>query len=387
MDGDVYERSFDQLLHLVYDAAVNAATWRKFLEALTKMLRGDVGVLFSQDNRIGLVIAECIGIEPALYRSCHDYYWAADPRMQRAANWPSGSTLVSHETPDERAVESSEWFDRWIPPEPQYHGIGSIVQRRKTALTHFGMLRQKPAGTYSTAEIALIRRLTPHVRRSVQMHQHLFAARLKAEGAMLAIDTLGIGVVLADAEAHIIFGNPAAERLLVRHKGLSVRQGLLVGSSPRSTDGLRALIKNAAMTGVHREQSSGGLWISETEVRPLSLLVCPLYSPGALLPIDRVDGCALLLINDPDRAIKPPPGELARIYGLTGAETKLLCAILGGQRLAEYAHRASITMNTVKTYMKNILGKTGTERQGDLLRIVMSNPLLQVGGPGEPDAG
>ena len=76
----------------------------------------------------------------------------------------------------------------------------------------------------------------------------------------------------------------------------------------------------------------------------------------------------------------PAPAEarLQAAYGLTKAEARLLRALMGGMRLADYAAEAGVSGSTVKTHLKNLFDKTGERRQSDLIRRALSNPLLRV---------
>jgi DNA-binding CsgD family transcriptional regulator len=69
---------------------------------------------------------------------------------------------------------------------------------------------------------------------------------------------------------------------------------------------------------------------------------------------------------------------ITRLYGLTGAEARLLQALVRGERVGTYAKNAGITLNTAKGYLKQLFSKTQTRRQSDLLRLVLSNPLLRL---------
>jgi DNA-binding CsgD family transcriptional regulator len=196
---------------------------------------------------------------------------------------------------------------------------------------------------------------------------------------MTAAESLGTGVIVTDHVGHVVFTNVVADRLLSCRGDVTVRGGQLVACSARSTDSLRHLIRNAARAACGDGTFAGRLWNSNsTEVEALSILVCPLSSPAEVLPIPNTDGCALLLMNDPEVSGRVSAREVTRLYGLTSAETKLLCALLKGERLSDYAIGNGITLNTTKFYMKNILGKTGTDRQSDLIRLLMSNPLLHA---------
>jgi DNA-binding CsgD family transcriptional regulator len=104
--------------------------------------------------------------------------------------------------------------------------------------------------------------------------------------------------------------------------------------------------------------------------RPFLLIVNPLPRPLAgdawqMRPV------ATIVIKDPES--EPAQSarnlrELAELYGLTPAETRLAGLILNGLALFEAAERLGITRNTARTHMKRIYGKTGTRRQAELIR-------------------
>jgi DNA-binding CsgD family transcriptional regulator len=68
--------------------------------------------------------------------------------------------------------------------------------------------------------------------------------------------------------------------------------------------------------------------------------------------------------------------RLARFYGLTPACGRLLAGLLAGQSLAEYAKVNRLSPNTVKTQLQKIFLETEQVRQSDLIRLVLSDPVV-----------
>jgi DNA-binding NarL/FixJ family response regulator len=60
------------------------------------------------------------------------------------------------------------------------------------------------------------------------------------------------------------------------------------------------------------------------------------------------------------------------------ARCRVAHALVGGERVGTYAKQAGITLNTAKGYLKQLFSKTRIRRQFDLLRLVLSNPLLRL---------
>ena len=83
-----------------------------------------------------------------------------------------------------------------------------------------------------------------------------------------------------------------------------------------------------------------------------------------------------VLLFDPDREVVPPTESLQTLHGPTRAEAELVAGLLRGERLEDYAERAGITLNTARTHLKSVFGKTDTHRQAELIRLLSSVPLV-----------
>jgi len=73
------------------------------------------------------------------------------------------------------------------------------------------------------------------------------------------------------------------------------------------------------------------------------------------------------------RANMMPPadiGTVARIYGLTPAETRVLQHLMAGASLAEAATALGVSETTAKTHRDHIFLKTGVSRRTDLFALI-----------------
>jgi DNA-binding CsgD family transcriptional regulator len=71
-------------------------------------------------------------------------------------------------------------------------------------------------------------------------------------------------------------------------------------------------------------------------------------------------------------------GVIARFYKLTPTELRVLFAIVQVGGVPAVAAAMGIAGSTVKTHLRRLFAKTGTERQADLVKLVASyaNPLV-----------
>jgi DNA-binding CsgD family transcriptional regulator len=63
----------------------------------------------------------------------------------------------------------------------------------------------------------------------------------------------------------------------------------------------------------------------------------------------------------------PTGADLAELFGLSAAESRLAIALLEGKALPEIAAAAGVKITTLRTQMQSIYRKVGVERQSELL--------------------
>ena len=78
------------------------------------------------------------------------------------------------------------------------------------------------------------------------------------------------------------------------------------------------------------------------------------------------------MLIDLDRRIEPSVEVLRRIYRLTRAESQVAVRVLHGDGLAPIAEELSVSLTTVRTHLQRIFDKTGTHRQAELVRLLLT---------------
>ncbi len=77
----------------------------------------------------------------------------------------------------------------------------------------------------------------------------------------------------------------------------------------------------------------------------------------------------LLYVLDPTHGLAVQLTLVARMFGLTVAETRVLGALVDGLTPAECAARLAVGLPTVRSHLAQLLAKTGTRRQSELTRL------------------
>ena len=67
------------------------------------------------------------------------------------------------------------------------------------------------------------------------------------------------------------------------------------------------------------------------------------------------------------------PEAVADAFGLTAAEAKVVARLAMGTSLPDIAANLKVTINTVRTLLARAMGKTATNTQVALVRLVLTN--------------
>ncbi|MEJ0067429.1 MAG: helix-turn-helix transcriptional regulator [Pseudomonadota bacterium] len=98
------------------------------------------------------------------------------------------------------------------------------------------------------------------------------------------------------------------------------------------------------------------------------------------------EGLIALFISDPMRAQATQSEILQTLYGLTRSQARLAVLLAEGHSVKHAAGTLGLTEGSARQYLKTIFTKTGTHRQADLVRKVLSGPAGFRPGPSLPAA-
>jgi DNA-binding CsgD family transcriptional regulator len=106
--------------------------------------------------------------------------------------------------------------------------------------------------------------------------------------------------------------------------------------------------------------------------KPLSILVVPVGEQGEPEAEDKP--VAIVFVGDPDRPVEIDPARICQIYGLSRAEARVVALLARGYRLDQVAEALGVAYETVRKHLKQVFGKTGTARQAELVRLLVTGP-------------
>jgi DNA-binding CsgD family transcriptional regulator len=201
----------------------------------------------------------------------------------------------------------------------------------------------------------------------------LHTRALRDDMLSATLDLLVVGIVLVDGESRIVHANRAGRRCLDEARAVRRSRGRLTASDPGAALALRVAITQAARCGRQRSATTGiATPLPDADGRDLAAWVLPLAGALAHVPDRPCSAQAAVFLREIGDKPQLPGELLARHYGITPAEYRVLMSLIQGMSPLETADALGCSETTVRTHLQHLFAKTRTRGQSDLIRLAMS---------------
>jgi DNA-binding CsgD family transcriptional regulator len=223
---------------------------------------------------------------------------------------------------------------------------------------------------YQQSDLALFKLLAPHVCRALAISDALDIQVLNSDVLKRTLDGLAAGVFLAARDGHVVYMNTAAERQVRSGTAMRLVNNRLSPVYPAARAALTQAIQDSGREGADMHAKDHAIGIPDGTGGGYVATLLPIADgrrAGILAPFA---ASVAVFMQDP---VQPPlmPGEaFGRLHGLTGGELRVLMALSQGLGGTEAAGMLGVGEPTIRTHLQRIYSKTGTSRQGDLLRLL-----------------
>jgi DNA-binding CsgD family transcriptional regulator len=194
-----------------------------------------------------------------------------------------------------------------------------------------------------------------------------------------ALDGLSAGMFLIDAGGRIVHVNSSGRELLADGAPLRETAGRLVPVQPDAARAINEISVTAGISGDAAFGSKGvALPLAGRDGERYVAHVLPLTSGARRRTGADHAAVAAVFVRKATIALPSTPEIIAKHYGLTPTELRILAAIVEVGGVSETADALGIGAATVKTHLHRLFSKTGASRQADLVKLVagFSNPLV-----------
>jgi DNA-binding CsgD family transcriptional regulator len=198
--------------------------------------------------------------------------------------------------------------------------------------------------------------LLPHVRRAVTISDLIDMKSLEKEALSATLDTVAAGIVVVAAEGRILHANDAARRMFEAGSPVTSPHGFLATLHPQITNELMKAIAIAQTNEAEIGAAGIGVPLIGKDLAPAVAHVLPL-ARGELRTRLMPQATAAVFIAPPGTSLPPDLDAVARIFGLTEAETKQLHRLVAGDTLAEAAAALGVSETTARTHRQHIFAR------------------------------
>ena len=222
-----------------------------------------------------------------------------------------------------------------------------------------------------------------HFAKSVELGRAFSVLQSRFNGIFTALDRFHIGIFVLSPNGSVVVKNCEAERILSAGDGLSMsREGQLLPQDDNQRAQLKEAIIKAILTAQAEDHQAETLMTLSRRSGndPYLIEVAPIRDHVEIE--SQFNGC-LVFVIDPTKTDVVSTDGMQALYGLTDAEASLCALVAKGMGTDEMAQSREITRETVRSYIKKILQKTGVKNRSQLVRLALNVNLPIDSAPAE----
>lgn len=334
----------------------------------------------------GLVVCEPYGENPGivhagfflqgepceeLQRQYVEVYHRLDERVPRLHRLPDSQLVSVSSLFTEEEMQTSPVYNEWLLNMGAQNGLNVRLDGPAGCQIFWGTADPFRTADWGAEQIAMLKRLLPHIRYYVSARRALVGARALTASLTELLDNARVGIIHLDLHGRIVEVNNRAHDILHQSGGLFENKGFLSAWLPAENAALQKLLAEALHTS-----SSGPPTGGVTAVRRAS------SGTSLLVHVDPVTAYrkgynlgglgAMVLVVDPLSQPRIDPVLVARVLGLTPGESRVAAMLAEGRTVRDIALVTGRKKSTVYWLLREVYAKLGISRQVDLVRMVLS---------------
>ena len=373
------EPAFSRVLDTIYDAATSFDRWPAALECIGEMFGASYVGLIDRNLHTMEGRAIAVGIDLAGQREYFDVWSTHDVLRQWTPAYSAGAVQTDRDILPRTELLRSDYYNGFMKPRDMHAVLRFTLAADPGFRKIISMTRPISLGDYETGDVARCQLLMPHLLRAASVSQQLEKSKLMLASVSDVLERSTTGVLLLDRDGRVVFANRAASAMESAHDSFLLREGWVELLHPDRDASLQRLIAGATGRLDRTDAPRGGaMRIPRTSAKPdYAVVAAPLARGSSLLEGGPV---AFILITDAESASARPRSMLSELFGLSAAEVRLAERLMLGESPEEAAAALSIKVSTVRWHLASLYRKTGTRRQAQLVRLLMSLPGIDVSG-------
>jgi len=367
------------LIGEIYDAILDRTRGTEALGKAAQFVSAQAAALLWRNPvcRTANVI-HAFGIEPGYVDLYRQHYAKLDPTtapmfLRDVGEVASATDLLPH-----GELHKTCFYKEWLQPQGFVDTLQASLDKSASDFVDVSFMRNGESGMFDNAARERLRLIIPHLRRAVLVGQLVDRTTAQAASFGDALDGICAGLFLVDAGGQIVHANASGQAMLAQGVLVCGSSGKLTTYDTSAAHGLSEIFSSAARDRAGSGPQVGAVPLTGRGGEHYVAHVLSLTAGARRLAGADDRAVAALFVQKASRDLPSPQNAIAKLYRLTPTELRVLSGIVQVGGVPEVAEAMGISVSTVKTHLRRLFAKTGTDRQADLVKLVAgyANPLV-----------
>jgi DNA-binding CsgD family transcriptional regulator/PAS domain-containing protein len=369
------------LIGNIYDAALDPTMWIEALSRTKDFIGGQAAGLAWKDavaNRGNSYYD--VGISPHYRQLYFDKYIKMDPCTTGQFFAEIGEPVATADVIAYDEFIQTRLYKEWARPQGLVDAALALLDKSATSIAFLVLFRHERDGLIDDEARRRMRLVVPHFRRAALIGKVIDLKKAEAASFADTLDGINAGIFLVDVCGRIAHANAAGQAMVDAADVLQAESGRLIFNDPRADQLLADTFATASKGDAAIGVKGFAVPLKARDGTRHVAHVLPLTSGARRRAGTSYAAVAALFVHAATLDIPSPPEVIAKAFGLTPMELRVLLAVVEVGGVPEVAETLGIAETTVKTHLGRIYHKTDTGRQADLVKVVAGffNPLVAV---------
>jgi len=372
-------KHISSLIGEIYDSILDRAQWIEALDKAAQFVGAQAGALIWRNPVCRAVnVIHASGIEPGYVELYRKHYAKLDPTtgpmlLRDVGDVASTTDLLPH-----GELIKTCFYKEWLQPQGFVDTLQASLDKSPTDVVHLCFMRSRDSGMIDNATRDRLRLIIPHMRRAVLVGELVDRTTAQAATFGDALDGICAGLFLVDAGGQIVHANASGHAMLAQGVLLRSLGDKLTPHDANAAQGLHEIFSSAARDRGDIGPRGDAVPLTGRDGDHYVAHVLSLTA-GARRQVGADDSAvAAVFVQKASLDLPSPQAAIGKLYKLTPTELRVLSGIVHVGGVPDVALAMGISVSTVKTHLRRLFAKTGTDRQADLVKLVAgyANPLV-----------
>ena len=355
----------------IYDASLDRALWPDAFGRIRGFLGAGTASLISQDAVTKAVdVHFMLGHEQKYLDDYNEKYFKINPIFPTVMFLEIEQTNVLTDVIPLEDFVQTRFRKEWIVPQGLCDGLFSTLEKSPRGCTVLMTMRRLNQGGFDDASRRRFSLILPHVRRALLIGKVIESHQVKAADLADSLDQLASAMFIVDGTGRIVHANASGNLMVSNGNVLRAPGGRLHANDAAADQALLDIFTSAGGGDAALGKQGIAVPIAARNGERYVAHVLPMTSAGRRKAGASYGAVAAVFIRKAALDLPSPPVAIAKQFGLTQAELRVLFAVVEIGGIAEVAEVLGISEATVKTHLQHVFEKTGTGRQADLAKLV-----------------